>query len=675
MAIAYQGGIFSTTQAASPYTQTLTVTGSDRCLIVNVGFDGASQTITGVTFDGVAMTAMPNTDSTGDSAADYDHQLWYLLNPSLTASANLTVTWTGGGNTWFHAANYTGVGGVDQGTHGGVAGTPLTLTLNSVPAQSWTILTCSDGGAFPTASTGTTARSGGATWLFGDSNGIVSGSVSMSGAWTGGSGGGGNMMSITPKAVSTATQCIAFNGSSQRAAATDSASLSPTGDQTHEGWVKWTTLPTAGNSACVFAKWTSTGNQKSIAVNLVNTAGVYSFEGRVSTDGAAVALSSTNLLQTPVVDTWYHYRFVYIAASSKITFYVNGMNPLDITGLAGSVFNSTADYTLGWGFDFAYAAAKFANWRVWDAQHTTEDIMVNHGTTATNLKAEWALNGAATDTSGNSNTLTYTGSPSYSTDTPFPYQQVSAGVLEGNLVSYWGFNESSGNAADSKGSNTLTNNNSTAYATGKQGNGADFEASSSNNFSITDASQSGLDTMSDLTVAFWLKRESTGSQAIFGQIDGNAGASGRAWAIYVEANTASSFDLLISDGTTATWKYVEPSWSTATWYHCAVVHDHSAGNAKFYINGVQFGSTQTGLPTAAINTSSTIDWMAGAAFNTSPSKSNYLDGLLDELGVWKETLSPEAINALYNGGTGIPYTYSAGGGSAAPTRMLMGMGT
>lgn len=47
-------------------------------------------------------------------------------------------------------------------------------------------------------------------------------------------------------------------------------------------------------------------------------------------------------------------------------------------------------------------------------------------------------------------------------------------ALTDNLVSYWKLDESSGNASDSVGSNTLTNNGTAGYASGKINNAVDF---------------------------------------------------------------------------------------------------------------------------------------------------------------------------------------------------------
>ena len=203
MAIAFDAAHVDNTQSSSPYTHTHTASGSNRFVVVGIGYTASSQTITGVTYDGVAMTQ--RVSSAGDSASAYDHQFWTLKNPNTTANANVTVTWTGGGNAFFYIASYTGVvGDYDTSTHGPSASSPLTLTLTTGQSNCWTIMMCSDAGSLPSAGAGTTNRgTDAATWLFGDSNAAVSGSTSLQGTWTGGGGGAGVMLSFSPTSAST----------------------------------------------------------------------------------------------------------------------------------------------------------------------------------------------------------------------------------------------------------------------------------------------------------------------------------------------------------------------------------------------------------------------------------------------------------------------------------------
>ena len=241
-------------------------------------------------------------------------------------------------------------------------------------------------------------------------------------------------------------------------------------------------------------------------------------------------------------------------------------------------------------------------------------------------------------------------------------------ALIDNLISYWKLDETSGTRGDAHGANNLTDNNTVGYAAGILNNAADFESTNSEYLSITDASQSGLDITGDLTMSCWINRESDASQHVMGKRDGGSGASGRAYVMYLDGNTATDISVNISSGATDTWKFVSYTFSTGTWYHVAIVYTASAGSAKFYVNGSQTGTTQSGLPTSIGNNSQPFtigrEAVTGGLF----------DGLIDEVGIWSRALSDSEITELYGSGTPPAYPFT-GGGSATPTLLMTGVGT
>jgi hypothetical protein len=76
-------------------------------------------------------------------------------------------------------------------------------------------------------------------------------------------------------------------------------------------------------------------------------------------------------------------------------------------------------------------------------------------------------------------------------------------TLATGLVSYWELEEVSGTRVDSHGSNDLTDNNTVGSGTGIQGNCANLEKSNTEDLSISDASQSGLNITQDLSFSGW----------------------------------------------------------------------------------------------------------------------------------------------------------------------------
>lgn len=222
-------------------------------------------------------------------------------------------------------------------------------------------------------------------------------------------------------------------------------------------------------------------------------------------------------------------------------------------------------------------------------------------------------------------------------------------------VSFWNFDESSGNPADAVGSNTLTNNNSATFTTGLIGNAADLERGSSQSFSITDASQTGLDITGDLSLSSWIKFESSlAANGTMTWIDKFLTTNQRAYTIGIETFGGNFIDFSISsDGTGANTTTAQWSWSpsTATWYHVVVSYDASAGSATLYINGSQFGSTITGLKTSIFNGTS--------PFTLGYDGFQYFDGLLDMVGVWNVALTSSEVTELYNSGAGVQYPFAS----------------
>ncbi len=229
-------------------------------------------------------------------------------------------------------------------------------------------------------------------------------------------------------------------------------------------------------------------------------------------------------------------------------------------------------------------------------------------------------------------------------------------TLSTDLVSYYKLDEASGNASDSHGSNTLTNNGSTAYATGKINNGADFESGSSNYFSISDASQVGLDITGNLSVSCWIKLESlpsAGRFTILSKLDFNASQQSYAFFVSNLSGTANLEVITSANGSANTAGTIAQTFSTATWYHLVFAYS-TAGTCVVYVNGTSIG-TISGLNTSLFNGTSPF-WL-GSSGNGTPIY--FFDGFIDEAGIWSRTLSAGEVTSLYNGGAGLAYPFSA----------------
>ena len=227
-------------------------------------------------------------------------------------------------------------------------------------------------------------------------------------------------------------------------------------------------------------------------------------------------------------------------------------------------------------------------------------------------------------------------------------------MLLTGLISYWNLDEASGDAVDAHGSNDLTNVSSATYGAAKINNGVILNGSDQY-LTIADGAQSGLDITGNLTLAFWINfssyNGSTGYMPL-GKADFVA-ADTRAYYIEFNISGSNKFDFEAGDGSSSVRQGVSWSPSTGVWYHLAVVYTTAAGSVKFYVDGVQQGATQTGFPTSIANTSAAFQIGAGL----DGAQSYFINGMIDEVGVWARALSGAEITALYNSGAGLAYPF------------------
>ncbi len=226
-------------------------------------------------------------------------------------------------------------------------------------------------------------------------------------------------------------------------------------------------------------------------------------------------------------------------------------------------------------------------------------------------------------------------------------------ALVNGLVSYWKFNQNSGDAPDSVGPNTLTNNGGATYVAGILGNAVNLTAASSQYMSITNAAQVGLGITSSMSVSTWLKLPSQPASAFivvskFNYSTGNE----RSYQFYYEDFGVGDYRLSIaisSDGIGATIVRKVCTLTLGTFHHVVYVFNAVAGTGEIYVDGVSLGST-SGMSSSIYN--GTADFRIGANH-----AGLYFNGAVDETGVWNRVLTSSQITALYNNGRGKSYPF------------------
>jgi len=214
-------------------------------------------------------------------------------------------------------------------------------------------------------------------------------------------------------------------------------------------------------------------------------------------------------------------------------------------------------------------------------------------------------------------------------------------TLQTNLVSYWKLDESSGNAADSKSSNTLTNKNTTTFVTGKINNGANIVRASNQGFTIAD--NAPLSITGDMSISCWVNYASSVQGHIVTKFGGVGNRSFRLW-------TGGTTDIQFatsSNGITLHNVVWTVALSTSTFYHLVLVYTSATHLAELFLNGVSQG-------TQDVTDTSIFDSTAVFGVGTESTLDSF-DGKIDEVGIWSRTLTSTEASQLYNGGSGLSY--------------------
>ena len=216
----------------------------------------------------------------------------------------------------------------------------------------------------------------------------------------------------------------------------------------------------------------------------------------------------------------------------------------------------------------------------------------------------------------------------------YRFAGVESNGLATDLLSYYKYDESSGNAVDSHGSNDLTNNGAMPYNTALLNNGADCDGSAGDYLS-------GADTMfdfgdEDFSIGGWFKADTDTGSAMYGKSDGST----RRWET-------------LWTGTAMRWRVngVNADYSGAftvnDWNLILTYHDSVNNLIGISVNGSNFDTTAHTTGTGRTGTEP--EFRVGKhIFN--------LNGLADEMPVWGRVLSDADAVLIYNSGSPLPYS-------------------
>lgn len=226
-----------------------------------------------------------------------------------------------------------------------------------------------------------------------------------------------------------------------------------------------------------------------------------------------------------------------------------------------------------------------------------------------------------------------------------------------NLVSYWNLTETSGNRADSHGSNTLIDTNTvmSAYAGGPpanmQGTTAGTQPTSTRN--LTKASFTAPATY---TIAGWAQTDVIGTAGIFGAIG--------TWANSVQFTVYESGSNVLSHlvGDSATFKTAlstmpavsgSMDWTSVGWFFFIATFDNADKTPHIYVNyeAVDTNVVGTALPGTPYRTAATLK----VGVDGGPLLHN---GRTSNLMLFSRVVTPAERACLWNSGRGAVYPFT-----------------
>lgn len=230
---------------------------------------------------------------------------------------------------------------------------------------------------------------------------------------------------------------------------------------------------------------------------------------------------------------------------------------------------------------------------------------------------------------------------------PVPSRRVLLGQrnsLLSGLVAYYPLSD----VNDSYGVRALTNNGTVTFGAGKVGNAATFVAASSQYLSLADEAGLSMGDF-DFSIAGWVNFTTISRQLILGK--GDAGGATDEYYVILESDGKLYFHVgngsAFGDVTGNTLGVL----SSGTWYFFVAWHDSVA-------NTVNISSNDGAVDSASYSGGSYDSALPFALGRDGSYGGLYLNGQLDEVGIWKRVLTAAERTRLYNGGNGITYPFA-----------------
>ncbi len=214
-----------------------------------------------------------------------------------------------------------------------------------------------------------------------------------------------------------------------------------------------------------------------------------------------------------------------------------------------------------------------------------------------------------------------------------------------DLVAYWRMEETSGTRFDSIGSNHLTDNNTVTSAPGISGTAAKFTAANQEYLSSADNADLSMGNLSFSLTGWVYKTTDTGTNmAVIDKGDINI-TSTHEYLLYDDFGNNPFLFIVANSPANETGQVPDNHFGNppvGQWMFLAAWHDADNNTLNVQVNNGLIDSR----PYIHGSYDSSLEFRIGAAGGPAGTQQSW-DGLIDEVGIWKRTLTAEERTSLY----------------------------
>jgi hypothetical protein len=226
-------------------------------------------------------------------------------------------------------------------------------------------------------------------------------------------------------------------------------------------------------------------------------------------------------------------------------------------------------------------------------------------------------------------------------------------ALIDDLVAYWPCDEASGDILDAHGSNHLTDRNTVGATAGKINGCRRFVRTNSESADISDNTDLSMGDIA-FNINLWVRLTTNAATMVLVSKGINVTSTTTFdYGIYFSTTSGGRFVFRVggaSNTTVTANNFGTPS--IATWYMVNAYHDPVANVIGISVNN--------GTPNTAAFSAGVPDTTQAFYMGWDVDAARYLNGDLDEVGIWKRLHSAQDKTDLYNGGVGLAYPFSLG---------------